>query len=226
MIIDNSYFIDEIFIPHAKPGITDDVTSVGADMTSFIDNYSREALVKCLGYALFKEFSAQLDSSKPNGLKDLADAKWNNLLNGVEYTTPSGKLVEWRGIRYKTGDVYNKSFLADYVYFFYEKSADDDRTGVGNVQQNAKNATNVSKTPKVIAAWRRFYKNVQGESAKPRVIVKRYDCFGISGVGIDWYGQSEFIDLYRFINDTNQTTPNTYADFHPFVFENLNQFGI
>lgn len=226
MIIDNGYFIDEIFIPHAKPSITDDVTAVGADMTSFIDTYSREALIKCLGYALFKEFSEQLDPAQSNGLKPAADAKWNELLNGKEYTDTAGNLVYWKGIRHKTGDVYNKSFLADYTYFFYEKSEDDDRTGVGNVKQQAKNARVVSKTPKVVAAWRRFVKDVQGHDRVPTLVRKNFCGHEWIG-GIDWYGQhDQEVSLYKFINDANAASPEIYAKFKPFYFTNINNFGI
>ena len=226
MIIDNGYFIDEIFIPHAKPSITDDVTAISADMTSFIENYSEEALVKCLGYALFKEFSSELDINAPNGLKVTAATKWNDLLNGKEYTDTSGKLVYWKGIRYKTGEVYNKSFLADYTYYKYEKSEDDDRTSVGNVKQQAKNADVVSKTPKVVAAWRRFVKAVQGEKPLPTAVVKNF-CGREWIGGIDWYGnQDEYVSLYKFINDSNKLVPDTYANFRPFYFGNINNFGI
>lgn len=227
MIINNGYFIDEIFIPHAKPSITDDVTAIDASLTNFIDTYSREALIKCLGYALFKEFSAQLDPNAPNGLIGGAAAKWDELLNGKEYTDANGKLVYWKGIRQKTAGTYNKSFLADYTYYFYEKSEDDDRTGVGNVKQQAKNADVVSKTPKVIAAWRRFVKDVQGENRIPGVIVKTYKDNGYCGVGVDWYGQAnQEVSLYQFINHSNTVDPLTYKDFTPFYFTNANQFGI
>ncbi len=225
MIIDNGYFIDEIFIPHAKPSITDDVTAIGADISSFIDVYSKEALQKCLGYALFKEFTAELDPTKANGLKTTADAKWDKLLNGTEYTDPNGKLVYWKGIRFKSKDAYNKSFLADYTYYFYEKSNDDDRVGIGNVKQEGKNAILVSKTPKVVAAWRRFFKAVQGTQTFPGIITKEY-CWSGIGVGIDWMGHDEEIHLYRFINDSNALAADTYKDFSPFCFTNINQMGI
>lgn len=226
MIIDNGYFIDEIFIPHAKPSITDDVVAISANMTSFIETYSREALIKCLGYALFKEFSSELDPNAPNGLKATADIKWNELLNGKEYTDPDGNLVYWKGIRHKTGNVYNKSFLADYTYFFYEKSEDDDRTGTGNVKQQTKNAVVVSKAPKVIAAWRRFVKDVQGEQVIPTFVHKNF-CGQEWIGGVDWYGQgSHEVSLYKFINDSNKLVPDTYAKFFPFYFTNINQFGI
>jgi len=227
MIIDNAYFIDEIFIPHAKPSVTDSVTDVSQDIVSFIEVYSQEALLKCLGYALFKEFSANLDATKPNGLITSADAKWDRLLNGTEYVDPSGKTVYWKGIRFKSAGTYNKSFLADYTYYFYEKSDDEDRVGVGNVKQQSKNAVVVSKTPKVVAAWRRFVKAVQGESVQPGITYKGYQRYhgGIS-VGIDYYGQNQEVSLYKFIKDTNATTANTYQSFDPHYFRTINQFGI
>lgn len=226
MIIDNTYFIDEIFIPHAKPSITDDITAVSTDITSFIDMYSKEALQLCLGYALFKEFSAQLDPAETNGLVTGAGQKWDDLLNGKEYTDQAGILVKWNGIRFKTSDAYNKSFLADYTYYYYESSNDDDRTGVGNVKQQAKNALLVSKSPKVTFAWRRFIKAVQGETVIPAIGVSSYPSLVVSAIGIDWYGESEFVSLYKFITDTNAATPDTYKDYRPHFFTNQNQFGI
>jgi len=226
MIIDNSYFIDEIFIPHAKPSVTDDITAVSADIASFINTYAKECLVKCLGYALFKEFSAELDSTKPNGLKTDADEKWNKLLNGTEYTDATGALAEWKGIRFKSKDVYNKSFLADYVYYFYEKSEDDDRVGLGNVKQVGKNSVSVSKTPKVNAAWRRFFNAVQGGQNFPSIHTMSFPAIGVSGFGIDWMAQNNEASLYSFINNANLEAPDTYKDFKPYSFTNANQFGL
>lgn len=220
MIIDNTYFIDEIFIPHAKPSITDNVTAISSDLLSFIKTYERDCLIKCLGYKLFKEFYSQLDSTKTNGLKEGADAKWDKLLNGFEYVNQSGEETEWKGIRQKQGDVYNKSFIADYVYYFYEKSADDDRVGTGNVKQESKNSMVVSKTPKVIAAWRRFFESVQGRSYFPVVIERSF------GVGIDWYGSNQEKTLYDFIKDMNSFDESNYPGFKPHAFFNMNQLGI
>jgi len=225
MIIDNTYFVNEIFIPHAKPSITDDVVAVPQDITSFIDTYSVECLSLCLGFALFKEFSEQLAKEQENGLKATADEKWDKLLNGTEYTLLNGELAYWKGIRSKTGEVYNKSFLADYVYYFYEKNDDDNRVGIGNVKQSGKNVVLVSKAPKVIAAWRRFSKAVQGDSSFPSIYTMQSFIENVCGLGIDWM-QHEEISLYKFINDTNTNTPDTYKNFKPFVFTNANQFGL
>jgi len=221
MIINNTYFIDEIFLPNAKPSVTGDLTAIPANVMSFINTYASEALVKCFGFSLYRAFTNQLDNTKDNGLKDDADVKWDELLNGAEYTDSSGKAVYWPGIRVKNGETYNKSFLAEYVYFHYEKSNDEDRTGVGNVKQNAENASIVSKTPKVIAAWRRFVEQVQGSSCSPQFVSN-----GI-GYGVDWYGSGKkFKSLYEFIEDKNRMDPATYPNFDPTRFVNMNQFGI
>ena len=220
MIIDNAYFIDEIFIPHAKPSITDNVTAISSDILSFIKNYETDCLIKCLGYKLFKEFYSQVDSTKLNKLKDGVDVKWDRLMNGYEYTDANGEETEWKGIRQKQGENYNKSFIADYVYYFYEKSTDDDRVGVGNVKQEAKNSTSVSKTPKVVAAWRRFFEAVQGRSYFPVIVERSF------GVGVDWFGSNREKTLYDFINDMNNLDKLNYPDFKPHSFTNINQFGI
>lgn len=220
MILKNEYFIDEIFIPHAKASITDDVTAVGNDILAFIEVYEEEALVKCLGYQLYKEFVNNIDISKSTLIKEDSDLKWDKLLNGTEYTNQSGELVFWKGIRWKSRDTYNKSFLADYVYYNYEKSNDDDRVGIGNVKQEGNNSTVVSKTPKVIAAWRRFFAAVQGGGIEPSFVQNKH------GVGIDWYGSNNQKTLYGFINDMNNISANTYPNFKPHSFYNANQFGI
>ena len=121
MIIDNTYFKGEIYIPYAKPSVNGIADGVSEDVFTFINEYEQEALMNCLGYRLYKEFSEQIDSTQENLLKANADSKWDLLLNGGEYTDPKGDLVYWAGIRYKNpGSQTYSSFLAYYVYFFYE----------------------------------------------------------------------------------------------------------
>lgn len=222
MVIDNTYFIDEIFIPHAKPSVTDSVVGVQNSILSFIGTYASECLVKCFGYKMFKEFSEELDSTKENFLKDAADVKWDRLLNGYEYTDAKGELSYWKGIRWKSmlDKPYNKSFLADYVYYYYERSEDDDRAGVGNVKQESKNSTIQPKAPKVIYAWRRFFAAVQGFDAEPVFISNSF------GVGVDWLSCSQEKTLYQFIMDMNELDSTNFPYFKPFMFKNKNRYGI
>jgi hypothetical protein len=227
MIIDNTYFKGEIYIPHAKPGITDNVTEIENDILFFIDDYSRQCLVESLGYKLFKEFSAELDSNEANGLKPAADQKWDDLLNGKEYTDTNGVLRNWRGIRYeniKDGG-YDRSFLANYVYYFYEKDQNSTRADVGDVKESAKNAMVVSRIPKVNRAWRQFVEQVQGKRVIPTIVTKDYGYSSMTG--IDWYGaDGQEVSMYRFIRDTNLETPDTYEDFLPKKWIQTNELGI
>lgn len=224
MITKNTYYKGEIFIAHAKPTITDSVTGVSADLTDFIDEYEREVLVKSLGNQLAYEFMDELDDSRPDGLKAGADAKWDKLLNGEDYTDINDEDKTWRGIRFKNilgGDTYDRSFLAYYVYFFFERDFDITRSNIGNQQEEATNAVRVSATQKTVNAWNKFVKLVQGGKATPTIIYKSY------GIGVDHYHSGgEEINLYQYIQDKNALVEDTYADFNPKTWMTMNQFGI
>lgn len=224
MIIDNTYFKNEIYIPNAKPAVTGALKGVALEVAFIIEEYSRDCLIKCLGYSLFLELESKLDITKPNGLIDGVDEKWNELLNGVTYVNTLGKTVKWRGIRFATINsaepVIDTSFLAYYVYYFYERNAYITKANSGNEIAEAKNAVSVKPTLKVTDAWRKFIKLVQGEKPLATVIQNNY------GYGLDWYVGGSEISLYEFINDSNKIVEGTYADFQPYNWGTINQFGI
>lgn len=223
-IIDNQYFIDEIYIPKAQPSITADLLDEESSILNFIYAYERDCLLKTLGRKLFKSFYKQLDSDQENGLIVGAEQKWDDLLNGAVYTAKNGEEKEWRGIRYKNSPlddaVYDKSFIADYVYFFFQKNDDSHSSRVGDVKPNAKNAEVISKEPKVMNAWNTFIDLAQGRECMPKV-------FSIDGlVGVDYYGDGEEVSMYEFIRDKNELDNTTYPDFSPRYFKRMNHFGI
>jgi len=222
MITDNTYYINELYIPHAKPSISSDVTTVSAELNDFIEEYERECLIKSLG-ELYIEFESQLDYSETNGLKSGADSKWDDLLNGKSYTDPSGKSVQWRGIRFKKVSSDTKptrSFLANYVYYNFEENYNSFRSGTGNVKK-PKNVEVVSPAPKVIKAWRKMVEMIQGREPQGNVLVRRM------GVGVDWYNENREVSLYKFINDMNDETADTYENFTPGYWDGMkNQLGI
>ncbi len=222
-IINNTYFIGEIYLPHAKPSITDGITGVDANVLEFIAEYAEECLIKSLGDNLAPLLFAELDPTETNALKVGADVKWDDLVNGDVYPDPiTGKDVNWKGIRYKnisTG-VYNRSFLANYVYFFFEQSDFITRSNTGNVLIESENSSRLDPNIKVVKAWRKFVNQVQGEIDNAAIIVKDY------GYGIDWFSGGSNVSMYKFINDINETTPDTYPDFNPKTWERINQFGI
>lgn len=221
-ITKNSFYTGEIYIPHAKPSITDGNTQVEQSLLDFIDDYERDALIKSLGYKLGTEFISNLDSSQTNGLKVGADAKWDDLLNGKEYLDSDGDTIKWEGIRWKSvgSEEYNRSFLAYYVYVFFENDYNITRGNIGNEQEQSKNATRVSASPKITKAFNKFIERVQGSYKAPTIVYKDY------GYGVDYYNGGQEISMYRFINDMNDLDDTTYPNFNPKRWNLVNQFGI
>lgn len=224
-VINNGYFKGEIYISSASPSITDDVSAVDADVIDFINEYEDDCIIKCFGLTLGLEFQSKLDSTKANGLIDGAEEKWDWLLNGREtYIDSSGKTKRFKGLRFKStkeADApYDKSLLAYYTYFYYESNKFISTTGIGQSIPKAKNAEVVNPSFKAIKAWRKFYKLTVGEKHKPNVHQKIY------GFGVDYSRANFETSLYDFIIDMNKLEENTYTDFQPKMWNNLNQFGI
>jgi hypothetical protein len=224
-IINNTYFSGEIYLTHAKPSISDGVKDVENKINSFIEDYEYDCLVNSLGSPLYWEFLSKLDSTQSNGLIVGADVKWDRLLNGYTYTDVKSIEKVWRGIRFKSSPTsdYNRSFLAQYVYFNYESSEDSARTGAGNVQVAAANAQRVAKTQKVTKAWRKFVAMVQGDlKVNPYISKNVFGSFNLTGV--DYLSTvSTEVNLYEFINDTNDLVTDTYAKFSPKVWGTMTQ---
>ena len=223
MITNNTYYKNELYIPHAKPSITSDVTQVASELSSFIAKYERQCLIMCLGLQLSLEFINKLDSKRSNGLIVGADQKWDDLLNGKTYNNPNGDFVEWRGIRFKSPgcSTYDSSFLANYVYSKFEQNYDLTRTGIGDGKIQGKNIEERSSAPKVMRAIREMTNMIQGKEYDSKVLERRV------GFGIDYYEENMETSLYTFIRDMNHLVADTYDNFKPTYWNRQqNQFGI
>lgn len=221
MIINRTYFKGDIFIPNMIDDVSDVVLDIKVDIDDFITEYVRNCLDLVLGSVLSKEFREQLDKSTVNGLKVTAVAKWNDLLNGKEYTI-DGKTYFWSGIRFSNipNEVPTMSFLAEYVFFYYLRYSQSNFAGVGLQREDPKNAIIVNSTAKATLAWRKFYNRVQGDFGVGTIIGNRI------GYGIVWNSDTTSSTLYQFIVDMNKQTPNTYANYTPTILLNQNNFGI
>lgn len=222
IITGNTYFTGELYIPHANPTVTDSVTEISTDMLEFIERYERDCLIKSLGLILYNEFVTNIDILEATLIDAGAQPEWDELMNGKTYVNPEGKTVEWRGIRYKniSSGVYNRSFLANYVYFFFEQNQEITTTNVGDAKLQPKNAILVSATDKVVNAWREFITLIQGDTGNESVILKPY------GIGVDYYTGGSEVSLYKYIKDQNTLVEDTYAEFDPKTWKNMNRLGI
>lgn len=230
MIVKTSFFKNEIYLPHAKASITDSVKDVENKLEDFINIYERDALEKCLG-RLSIEFFNEIDAQKTSLIKQGADPKWDWLMNGHSYTDSKGIEKEWLGIRRqnrplgvaKTEPDY--SFLAEYIFFYYESNANEIRTDVGNKKLKAANTTNSRFNRKAVLAWRRFVDAVQGNSDYKRTFFKGGF---LGGYGVDYQGEDRSfnVSLYEFINDMNGLNKETYQNFNPKYWRRINEMTI
>ena len=171
-------------------------TGSGSVLDHFIDKCEHDVLIKCLGYALYKEFQSNLELKEGNityTIKDDADQKWKDLFTGKEYTK-DGVPVCWRGIIFKSGDL-NRSFIANYVFCEYRKSEYYDPREVDN--------KTVRMTPEqeYISSYNQFQE----------LVVE---------------GNNGEVSLYQFIRDMNELDANTYSNFSPTDIEKINLFSI
>jgi len=222
MIIDNGYFINEIFLPQAKPDASYGVLEVESSLSFFIAKYEKDCLNKVLGPKLYREFVSNLDYSEDSKIKPGSDQKWDDLLNGKEYTDVNGEDKVWEGMRSKVieNGSYNSSFIANYIYCLYEKSDDDTRANTGNTKENAKNAFLVDKTPKIVRAWNEFVGKVGITTVTNNYFYHK------GSLCVDWRSTSFEVTLDDFIKDSNDLVADTYANYNPMPFNTINQFGL
>lgn len=131
-LISASFFVGELSIPNLQQ------ESVSENLAYFITKYEKECLVGALGYPLYKLLQAS---------KGDMEQRIKDLLDGVEYEL-NGKLTKWEGIVH--GDY---SFVANYIYWFFQKSNATHTTGVATTKQNAAAGISVSPAEKMLAAW-------------------------------------------------------------------------
>ena len=221
MIIDQTYFKGNIYLPHATPSITDSVVDVQSELDEFIREFEFEALVKIFGSTMAYELIDQIDVTRPNLLKQSASPDWDALLNGEKYTDIDGKEKVWPGLRYKTfeGASYNRSLLAYYVYFFYESNDHITRGDIGNQVEKGANSERVTPRYKVVKAWNKFIDLVGFKGAYSPTFIERTmfarnrNCSSI--LGIDWYGgkQNEPVTLYGYIADKKKVNELIFPNF-------------
>jgi hypothetical protein len=141
-LIDKSYFVGELNIPNTGQLEVED------SLNHFIKKRETEFLRLVLGYPLYKAFLAGYS----------ATAKYQDLLNGKEYTDTNGLVQKWDGFRQKEA---KQSIVANYTYFYWQKDQATLSAGVGEVKPKAKNAVIDSPANKMIRAWNEIQPRVK-----------------------------------------------------------------
>ena len=201
MLVKQTDFIGLYYVPNA----TDTApysNSLGnkLEIMEYVDTYEKEAIHTVLGVTLGDLLIAEL-SKKPfdENSSETAEQKWIDLVKGT------GK---YRGMK--------EALIAYCFYKFYE----DDQTrytGIGERTVNGSNQEVADPTPRAVKVWRRFHELTIGNSSESQVIAKSY------GVGIVWGDSaSPYHSLYKFLNDNK----DTYPEWEPTYFDNMNQYGI
>jgi hypothetical protein len=230
-IVKTGYFKNEIYLPHAAPNISSDLTDVESKVENFINQYERDCLVKCLG-GLSLEFFENLDSNESSYIKSGSDAKWNELLNGKTYSK-SGRDYFWKGIVSKFGPLgtnldssnYKTSFLAYYIYFFYEKNDFLKKVNGGGGKVKVANLEHSNPGFKAVNAWNEFVTLVQGEEKRSPAFYKKGN-FGGCYFDYSQGFEDSNVCLYEFINDMNDIDEDCYKLFEPKRWDFINQHGI
>lgn len=211
-LIDETYFKRELFVPNADDTDRDAYT----ELQEFIDGKSRQCLKDALGRELFED----LDSNITNGKLDTgAPAKWQNLVNGVDYTV-DGNTYNWHGLLIQEG-AFKKSLLAYYVFYHWLSYNQSTMSGVGEVVLQAKNAISINSTQRLISVWNEFVEMYQGKETK-----YTYNEYYHNGIKvIDWMGNNTnnyYASLVKFLSDND----TDYPDANLRLYDMKNQLGL
>ena len=141
-IIDKSYFFGELLIAQLSE------TSVQDKVANFIDIYEREFLEGILGYVSYKDF---IDN--PNS------QKWVDVRYEKEYVDEYGIPRKWKGLKFTTGTI-NQSPIANYVYYWYQRSQLTNTGGVGEVKTKSENSYPAIPKWKMENAWNNMVDSV------------------------------------------------------------------
>lgn len=211
-LIDVTYFKRELFVPNADD--TDRQTY--KELNEFIDGDVRQYLRDNLGYALFSDLDSQITDGN---LNSDADAKWQNLVNGVEYTK-DGKTLYWQGLLQVEGS-FKRSLLANLVFVNWLENNQSIQSGVGEVVLQAKNAVRINSTKRIVKVWNDFVSMHQGEQSKYHV-PHTYHYKGIPVIDWSENDDSNFVSLVRFLEDNESDYPDVPCK----LYELRNSLGL
>lgn len=133
-LIDTSFFIRNINLVNIGK------TEIDQRITSFIDKYEKECLIRILGYPLYN-----LTGAWPAG-------RMEDIKNGADWVDCNGVTQHWQGLVHDT----NISLLANYIYFYIQEASATQTTGVNTQVPKGQNSQVISPAEKMSNAWSFF----------------------------------------------------------------------
>lgn len=221
MIITNSDFYGEFYLPQAKPSLVPE-NSVSEKVTDYIEEYSFECILRCFGYVLAEEFASKIDDSQPNGLIVGAEQKWDDLLNGKSYVK-DGKDFKWRGLKFVlAGTQKVKSLIVPYVFYKFQSHIQTTSSPTGEKKVRSKGSEIADASYVLSRSWNKFVDQVQKKQPDKIYIQNTF------GLGVDYYNSNvnQYVTLNEFIMDTNNESPDTYENYNPEIFKRIDSLGI
>lgn len=213
-ITNNTMFINDLYIPLSQGSISGlpANTSTPSNEVSLLDiitETEKHLLVGALGFELYNELQIALADI------DNADARWQNLVKGLEYSI-DGKTYKWEGLNSPKSLIL---YACKYQYLYRTNTF---LTGVGAQQPNAENATKLAPNYLIAFCWQTFLRKYQtGAMVCPDISYLNGATF------IDWVGSNEnlFRSMYQFLNDKREDYPE-WENHNFYVYEDVNSFGI
>ncbi len=190
-IIDESYFIRELVIPNTSEV---DVGDTLNPFSNWIDTEARLMLQGALGFELFKDF----DTNVTNGVYVPGVTKWDNLVDGVEYTF-DGIIYRFPGLIFVDGTV-KRSMMAYYVFskwFTYHMSQVG---GMGEQTGESANSMIANGAVRQSKAWNNFARLYNGDTNIWQIV---------SGISFDSeFQNTHFVSLLKFLLHNEDDYPD------------------
>jgi hypothetical protein len=139
-LIDISYFVGNLNIPNSGD------SAIAETINWFINKHEPYFLQKLFGQKLYASY---LQDNTTNRFKDIIDGK--------DYTDLNGYAKHWKGLIEvlvpNTIPQTKQSIIANYVYYWYQRTYSTQTFGVNEARPNAENATKANARQKVLTAW-------------------------------------------------------------------------
>lgn len=156
-LIDLTYFVGPLNIPN-----TTELQEVANEVNWYINKYEPEFLQNALGYPLYKAYQA-----------DKENQRFKDIIEGAEYTDIYGNIAKWSGLIQEVKPAVpasgntpatpaqKVSVIANYVYYWRQRSNTTQSTGIGEVRPDGDNSQTVSPRQKMISSLNEIHYKVK-----------------------------------------------------------------